>query len=302
MSSIMKYNQLGNSELSISELSFGCMSLTGDHQDNIKMLHHALDHGINFFDTADLYDKGDNEVLVGKAFKGMRDKVIIATKVGNQWRSDGSGWDWNPSKEYILQAVDKSLQRLQADYIDLYQLHGGTIDDPIDETIEAFELLKQQGKIRYYGISSIRPNVIREWVKRSGLTSVMMQYSLLDRRPEESCLELLHKHNIGVLSRGSLAQGLLAGKAAKPYLNYSAEAVESAANAVRTVAANSRSLSEVAIRFVLRHPAISTAVLGIRTLQQLEDALNVKGTLALSEQEMSLLRQALKVNMYEQHR
>jgi aryl-alcohol dehydrogenase-like predicted oxidoreductase len=299
---MMKYNQLGKSDLQVSELSFGCMSLTGDHQDSIKILHHALDQGINFFDTADLYDKGDNEVLLGKAFKGMRDKVIIATKVGNQWRGDDSGWDWNPRKEYILGAVDQSLQRLQTDYIDLYQLHGGTIDDPINETIEAFELLKQQGKIRYYGISSIRPNVIREWVQRSDMTSVMMQYSLLDRRPEESCLGLLHRNNIGVLSRGSLAQGLLAGKAAKPYLNYSAKEVESAANAVRTVAGNSRSLSEAAIRFILSHPAITTAVLGIRTLQQLKDALHVKGTSSLSEQEISLLRQALKANAYEQHR
>src|SRR6202034_3432729 len=97
------------------------------------------------------------------------------------------------------------------DYIDLYQLHGGTIDDPIDETIEAFELLQQQGKIRYYGISSIRPNVISEYVQRSNIISVMMQYSLLDRRPEESCLQLLQQNNIGVLARGSVAGGLLAG-------------------------------------------------------------------------------------------
>jgi aryl-alcohol dehydrogenase-like predicted oxidoreductase len=87
-------------------------------------------------------------------------KVIIATKVGNQWRADGSGWDWNPNKDYIISAVEQSLKRLQTDYIDLYQLHGGTMEDPIDETIEAFEQLQKQGKIRYYGISSIRPTVI----------------------------------------------------------------------------------------------------------------------------------------------
>lgn len=167
------------------------MSLRNDHNENTRIIHHAIDLGINFFDTADLYDKGTNEISLGKALKGKREQVMLATKVGNQWRANGSGWDWNPRKEYILQAIDKSLERLQTDHIDLYQLHGGTIEDPMDETIEAFELLQQQGKIRYYGISSIRPNVIREYIKRSSISSVMMQYSLLDRRPEETCLDLL---------------------------------------------------------------------------------------------------------------
>ena len=89
--------------------------------------------------------------------RSKRDQVVIASKAGNQWRADGSGWDWNSSKKHILAAAEESLKRLKTDYIDLYQLHGGTIDDPIDETIEAFEILKKQGKIRYYGISSIRP-------------------------------------------------------------------------------------------------------------------------------------------------
>ncbi|GAB3815736.1 hypothetical protein GCM10028895_10220 [Pontibacter rugosus] len=118
----MKYNLLGKSDLKLSEVSFGCMSLGADQTANAKLLHSALDEGINFFDTADLYDKGENEVMVGKAFCGMREQVVISTKVGNQWRSDGSGWDWNPSKSYILSAVDASLKRLRTDYIDLYQL------------------------------------------------------------------------------------------------------------------------------------------------------------------------------------
>src|SRR4030095_2949702 len=147
------------------------------------------------------YNHGLNEVAVGKALASRRRDVIIATKVVNQWRKDGSGWDWNPRKDYILSCADNSLKRLQTDYIDLFQLHGGTIEDNIDETIDAFESLVKAGKIRYYGISSIRPNVIREYVKRSNIVSVMMQYSLLDRRPEEECLQLLHDNHIGVLAR-----------------------------------------------------------------------------------------------------
>ncbi|MHC2993704.1 oxidoreductase [Pontibacter sp. HJ8] len=298
----MKYNQLGKSDLTVSEVSFGCMSLGNDHTENATLLHRALDAGINFYDTADLYAKGENEVTVGKAFRGLREKVIIATKVGNQWRPDGSGWDWNPTKAYILQAVEASLQRLRTDHIDLYQLHGGTIEDPIDETIEAFEQLKQQGKIRHYGISSIRPNVIREYVSRSGIVSVMMQYSLLDRRPEETVLDLLQQHSIGILARGSLAQGLLAGKPAKSYLNYSPEVVRQAAEAVQKVAGTTRKAAEIAVRYTLEHRAVSTAVLGIRTSAQLDDALQASQAAPLTDQEVKALQASLPANRYEQHR
>ena len=298
----MEYKNLGKSDLKVSLVSFGCMSLGQDDAENKKLLHTALNQGINLFDTADLYGNGENEKTVGQAFKGIRNQVVFATKVGNQWRPDGSGWDWNPSKEYILQAVDKSLQRLQTDYIDLYQLHGGTLDDPIDETIEAFERLMDAGKIRYYGISSIRPNVIREYVKRSRITSVMMQYSLLDRRPEETALGLLKENDIGVLIRGSLAQGLLAGKPAKEYLNYSTAEVSTAAQAVINIAGTSRTAASVATQFVLNQAAVTSAVLGIRTPEQLSQAIEVNQSLALTASEINQLSQTLPANIYEQHR
>jgi aryl-alcohol dehydrogenase-like predicted oxidoreductase len=286
------------------------MSLSDQEADNARLVHRALDLGINFFDTADLYEKGLNEQAVGKMLKGKRDQVVLATKVGNQWRSDGSGWDWNPHRAYIVQAVEKSLGRLQTDRIDLYQLHGGTMEDPMDETIEAFERLQQQGKIRYYGLSSIRPNVIREYSRRSAIVSVMLQYSLLDRRPEESCLESLRKKGIGVLARGGLAKGLLAGKPATAYLNYSAEEVDRAAGVIRSFSGMHRSPSQTALQFVLQNPAITTAVTGLRTIRQLEDILkdpppgSVKaGAIpVLTEKEMQSLRESIPVNYYDQHR
>ena len=298
----MQYHQLGKSDLRISAIGFGCMSLGDNQQSNERLLHQAVEMGINYFDTADLYQKGFNETSVATALKGMRNKVIIATKVGNQWRPDGSGWDWNPRKEYILSSVEGSLERLQTDRIDLYQLHGGTLDDPIDETIEAFELLVKQGKIRYYGISSIRPNVIREYVKRSKIISVMMQYSLLDRRPEEACLGLLHENNIGVLARGSVAKGLLVNKPAEAYLNYNSKDVEQAAKAVHALSANHRTPAQTAIRFVLQHPALKSAIVGIRTKEQLEDAVRAMNAPALSGNEMQRLRDVIPINKYEQHR
>lgn len=278
------------------------MSLGTDVATVQQLIHAALDKGINYFDTADLYDKGLNEVLVGKALKPHRPKVIIASKVGNKWRPDGSGWDWVTSKQYILTEVENSLRRLGTDYLDLYQLHGGTMDDPIDDIIEAFEQLQQQGKIRYYGTSSIRPNVIREYVKRSNIVSVMMQYSLLDRRPEESCLSLLQQHQIGVLARGSVAQGLLINKPAKPYLNYTSEQVRQAANAVRSLTTPERNATQTALRYVLQQPAITSAVVGIRTEAQLNDVLQTLQTPALTDEEIKKLQGAIPQNYYEQHR
>lgn len=298
----MNYNLLGKSTLRISEIAFGCMSLSDEYNENAMLVNKAVDLGVNFFDTADMYQKGQNEETLGRIFKGNRQNIIIATKVGNQWRSDGSGWDWNPRKEYILAAVDDSLRRLQTDYIDLYQLHGGTLEDPVHETIEAFELLRQQGKIRYYGISSIRPNVISEYVQRSGIVSVMMQYSLLDRRPEESCLALLHEHKIGVLARGSLAKGLLSGKPSSLYLNHSEATVSAAADAVQSVSGKDRTPSQTSIRYILNHPAITSVVVGIRTIQQLEDAVKTSDSPGLTKSELLRLSDSIPVNRYDQHR
>lgn len=293
----MKYQHLGKSTLSVSEISFGCMSLGKDQKENSQLIQRAFDQGINFFDTADLYDQGWNETSVGKAIQGFRKEVVLATKVGNQWRADGSGWDWNPRKAYILETVEASLRRLQTDYIDLYQLHGGTIDDPIDETIEAFDQLVEQGKIRYYGISSIRPNTIREYIDRSQIVSVMMQYSLLDRRPEESCLNLLQEAGISVITRGTLAKGMLINKPATDYLGYSRDEVQ----ALQKALDQSGNATSSALHYVLQHPTIASAVVGIRTAQQLAEIIEAyrKDTGA---DILDSLSQVLAPKTYEQHR
>ncbi len=298
----MNYRLLGSSQLLVSEIGFGCMSLTEENTANKKLVHRAIEGGINFFDTADLYQKGFNETSVGNALKENRKQVIIATKVGNEWKEDGSSWNWNPRKEYILAAVEKSLQRLQTDYIDLYQLHGGTIEDPMDEIIEAFELLKQQGKIRYYGISSIRPNVICEYVKRSNIVSVMMQYSLLDRRPEESCLDLLLKHNIGVLARGTLAKGLLIDKQPASYLDYTVAEVSNAAAAIKIIGEKGDGTIAIALGYVLNHPAVVSAITGIRTLEQVEAIISASSNLLLEKEQIEKLTYSIALNYYKEHR
>ncbi|MEQ9425747.1 MAG: aldo/keto reductase [Cyclobacteriaceae bacterium] len=285
---------------SADDISFGCMSLDVKKGYSVKLLQSAFDNGINYYDTADLYNQGKNEVLVGKALKPFREKAIIATKVGNELNNEGTSWRWNPSKDYILKAVDESLIRLQTDYIDLYQLHGGTIDDPIDETIEAFEILKAHGKIKAYGISSIRPNVINEWAKRSNISNVMMQYSLLDRRPEETCLALLESKQIDVLARGVLAKGLLIDKPPKQYIDHSEAAIDQYQRLLKEINKNS-SLS-ISLQFVLKNPAIASAVVGIRTEEQLKSVLMALEEPDLSESDFGMLQKIFPRKNYDAHR
>lgn len=299
----MLYRQLGKSNLEISEISMGCMSLQTSNPNATAVIAKALDYGINFLDTADLYEYGQNEVMLGQAIRDRRQDLIIATKVGNEWTPARDGWTWNPTKKYILKAVEGSLKRLQTDYIDLYQLHGGTIDDPIDETIEAFELLKDQGKIREYGISSIRPNVIREYVKRSNIVSVMMQYSLLDRRPEETCLPLLAEANVSVITRGTLAKGLLVDKPAGEYLGHSIASVSRAREIVQEISDQSNlDPSTVATGYVLAKKSVASAVIGFRTTAQVTSLLDNLTDLNLKKEDKDFLTQAIKAIKYANHR
>lgn len=295
----MHYRSLGSSGLQVSEISFGCMSLGSDHRANARLLHEACSLGINVFDTADLYAHGQNEESLGRALADRRDRVIIATKGGNQWRADGTGWDWNPRKSYLLEAVEGSLRRLRTDYIDLYQLHGGTLDDPIEETIEAFEQLQAAGKIRHYGISSIRPSVVAYWQRQARPVSVMSQYSLLDRRPEEQIMPLLAEAGIGLLVRGGVAKGLLAGKPAAAYLDHEAAAV---AAVQAGVAALGGDPAAWALRYALDAPAVATVVAGIRTAAQLHANVAASALPPLSPTLRSQLDALIPPLRYTEHR
>jgi len=307
---MMNKRRIGTSNLYVSEVGLGCMSLGTEEKKAIRIIHEALERGINYLDTADLYDRGLNEQFVGKAIKGKRDQVVLATKVGNRWEEGKDGWFWDPSKAYIKRAVKESLRRLQTDYIDLYQLHGGTIDDPIDETIEAFEELKQEGVIRYYGISSIRPNVIREYVKRSNIVSVMMQYSLLDRRPEE-LFPLLKAHDISVIARGPVAKGLLtdrpleaASEAVKTsgYLDYTYEELQRLLPALKANTTAHRSFTATALQFCLSDPVVAAVIPGASSLEQLTDNIVAASMPALTNEEYEWLKQQTKASIYETHR
>ena len=284
----------------ISPLALGCMSLNGNLKEDQRIIDASISGGINFLDTADMYQKGLNEEIIGEAIRGRRKDVIIASKVGNQWREDGSGWDWNPKKSYILKAVEDSLKRLQTDYIDLYQLHGGTIDDPWEETLEAFEILKDQGKIREFGISSIRPNVIRKVLEMSNPATIMMQYNPLDRRPEESSFPLIAESETRVLVRGTFAKGLLINKSAESFLDYSAEEVKK----VRELIADSNVSPEAfLIRFGLMQAAVGCLVIGASSVEQVEKMISAYHQKdEISEEIIKQIIAQLPLNRYTQHR
>ncbi|MBT2721692.1 MULTISPECIES: aldo/keto reductase [unclassified Bacillus (in: firmicutes)] len=303
----MKKRRLGNSDLYVSELGLGCMSIGTEEKTARKIIEASLEEGINYFDTADLYDFGENEKIVGTALKEVRENVIIATKVGNRWSQDQKGWSWDPSKSYIKEEVKQSLNRLGTDYIDLYQLHGGTINDPIEETIEAFEELKAEGYIRYYGISSIRPNVIREYVNKSSIVSVMMQYSILDRRPEEEALPLLQEHGLSVVTRGPLAKGLLSDKmlekvTEKGYQDYSLTELNDVLPLLKEKVAATRSFTEIALQYNLAHPVVASVVAGASSPEQIRSNAKAVRSQPLSEEEVSVIRELTKAGIYKEHR
>ena len=308
----MTFRKLGRSGIEVSVVGLGCMSLGVDRPRAAGILRRALELGVTLFDTADLYDHGVNEEIVGETLRGVRDKVVIATKVGNRWRPDGSGWDWDPSADYILREVHESLRRLKTDYIDLYQLHGGTLDDPVEETVGAFERLQKDGLIRAWGISSIRPNVVRRFAAMAergtaGLTSEMVQYSVLDRRPEEEILEAARSAGFGVLVRGAVAGGLLAGepplgKPAAEYLGLSVSEVQEAQVALRAMSASDTGAAQAAIRFVLSHPAVTAVAAGASSVAQVEANVAAAAAPLLSGAERRALQGAVRQLQYTNHR
>ena len=302
----MPRRRLGASSLVVSRIGLGCMSLGTDPAQATEIVAAALEAGVTHLDTADLYDAGRNEEIVGAALRalGARDAVTVATKAGNERRADGAGWSWNPDPDYLERALEASLRRLGRDHVDLFQLHGGTLDDPIDDIIERFERLQDRGLIGAYGISSIRPNVIRAWLERAPrLASVQLQLSLLDRRPEEAVLDALAAGDVAAIVRGPVARGLMAGKPPTSYLGHDGDAVGAAAAAVARVAAAGpgRTPAQVAIGWALDHPAVAMAIPGASSPRQARDNAGA-AALDLAPEERATLDRAVPALRYEKHR
>jgi aryl-alcohol dehydrogenase-like predicted oxidoreductase len=217
----MKTRKLGTQGLEVSELGLGCMGMSefygnGDEQEAIATIHHALDLGVNFLDTADMYGPFTNEKLVGRAIKDRRDQVILATKFGNVRSAEGGWLGINGKPEYVRQSCDASLQRLGVDVIDLYYQHRVDVTVPIEETVGAMAELVQQGKVKYLGLSEAAPATIRRAQAIHPISALQTEYSLWSRDPEDEILPTLRELGIGFVPYSPLGRGFLTGAIASP--------------------------------------------------------------------------------------
>ncbi|MCG1508758.1 aldo/keto reductase [Staphylococcus epidermidis] len=293
------------SGIEISELGLGCMSLGIDYKKAQSIIESAIDNGITYFDTADIYDQGVNEEIVGKALKKYqnRDDIVIGTKVGNRLTDDGH-MTWDPSKKHIKESVKGSLKRLGLNHLDLYQLHGGTIDDPLDETISAFDELKQEGYIRAYGISSIRPNVIDYYLKNSQIETLMSQFNLIDNRPE-SLINDVHDKQVKILARGPVFKGLLTSKSVdvidekfeNGVLDYTQDELGSTIASIKELESN---LTALSFKYLTSHDAMGSIIVGASNVEQLEE--NVRNYYKeISLDQIKSARNRVKDIEYTQH-
>ncbi|PZV07665.1 MAG: aldo/keto reductase [Leptolyngbya sp.] len=217
----MKTRKLGSQGLVVSELGLGCMGMSEfyagrDEQESIATLHRALELGVTFLDTADMYGPFTNEVLVGEAIKDYRDRVILATKFGNV-RTEAGGWKGvNGSPEYVRQSCDASLKRLGVEVIDLYYQHRVDPNVPIEDTVGAMAELVKQGKVRYLGLSEAAPATIRRAHAVHPISALQTEYSLWSRDPEDEILPTLRELGIGFVPYSPLGRGFLSGQFTKP--------------------------------------------------------------------------------------
>ena len=294
----MDYRPLGRTGVQVSKLCLGTMMFGAwgnpDHEDSIRIIHAALDAGINFVDSADVYSAGESEEIVGKALKGRRDDVVLATKFFMPMGEDPN--QRGPSRRWIMTAVENSLRRLGTDYIDLYQIHRPDPETDIDETLGALTDLVRQGKVRYIGSSSFSGSEIVEaqWAARERrlerFRTEQPPYSMLVRGIELDVLPTAQRHGMGILTYSPLSGGWLSG-------NWSADSSPTsparqrlvkrfdmslpdnerkleAVQALAQVADDAGlSLIELAIAFVVNHPAVTSAIIGPRTMEQLASQL-----------------------------
>lgn len=295
----MEYRSLGRTGVQVSPLCLGAMMLgpwgNNDIADSTRIIHHALDAGINFIDTADVYSGGASEEFVGKAIAGRRDDVFLATKFFMPMNEDDPN-QRGGSRRWIMRAVEDSLRRLNTEHIDLYQVHRPSPDTDVEETLGALTDLVRQGKVRYIGSSSYSGSQIVEaqWASTERnlerFVTEQPPYSILVRGIEEDILPTVQRQGMGALTYSPLSGGWLSGRWRKDSASAPTSAARPNARFDMTSLANQRKLDiveelaqlaqqtgltliEMAIAFVINHPGVTSAIVGPRTMEQLESYL-----------------------------
>jgi aryl-alcohol dehydrogenase-like predicted oxidoreductase len=289
----MRYRTLGRTGIKVSPYALGAMMFGSvgnpDHDESIRIIHKALDAGINVVDTADAYSRGESEEIVGKALKGRRDDIVLATKLHLPMGDDPN--QRGNSRRWIMTAVENSLRRLQTDYIDLYQIHRPDPDTDIEETLSALSDLIHSGKVRTIGSSTMPASDIVEaqWVaERRGLERFRAEqptYSILSRGIENEVLPVAQRYGMGTLVWSPLAGGLLTGRYRKGepasthragfgFKHLSDERRLDAVEQIISLAEKAGlPMTHLAIAFAIAHPGVTSAIIGPRTMEQLDDLL-----------------------------
>ncbi|MDR0342733.1 MAG: aldo/keto reductase [Nocardiopsaceae bacterium] len=296
----MRMRALGGTGIKVSPYCLGAMMFGGwgnpDHDDSIRIIHAALDAGLNFIDTADVYSRGESEEIVGKALAGRRDQVVLATKAHGAMGDDPNMA--GNSRRWLVREVDNSLRRLRTDYIDLYQMHRPDPATDIEETLSALTDLIRAGKVRAIGSSTFPAEQIVEaqWAaERRGYERFRCEqppYSILARGAEAAVLPACARYGMGVITWSPLAGGWLTGKYRRdtgvdmtsgraqriparfdPSLPGNARKLEVVEELIKIAADAGCSLTHLAIAFVISHPAVTSAIIGPRTMDQLTDLL-----------------------------
>jgi aryl-alcohol dehydrogenase-like predicted oxidoreductase len=297
----MRYRILGGTGIEVSVQCLGTMMFGAvgnpDHDDCVRIIHAALDQGINFVDTADMYSAGESETIVGKALPGRRDDVVLATKVHFPM-GEGPNRGGN-SRRWIVRAVEESLRRLGTDWIDLYQVHRPDVTTDIEETLSALSDLVHQGKIRAFGCSTFPAEQIvaaHHVAERRGLLRFRTEqppYSILARKIEADVLPVTQRYGMGVLTWSPLASGFLTGRYRRgrpvdlstgraaltpsrfdPAIEVNARKLDVVERLVEVASAIGCTLPELALAFPVAHPAVTSVIIGPRTMEQLDAALH----------------------------
>lgn len=305
----MQYRRLGRTGVWVSEIAFGCAHLgskPSDESEAIKLVHRAIDLGINFIDTANIYVGGRSEEIVGKALKGIRHQVVLATKVRGRM-GEGRN-DEGLSRYHIFRQVEASLRRLQTDYIDLYQVHWWDANTPLDETLMALEDLVRQGKVLYIGCSNFAAWQLCKslWLSdKNGwarFETNQVRYSLLDRSVENELVPLCESEGVGILAYSPMGGGFLAKDPmpesstvfwARSRRDRQSEVVTEREQRIwqtvnQLAQKYGRPMSHIALAWVLRLSVVSSAIIGASNIAQLEENANASG-FKLSDDDIEIL-------------